>query len=118
MIVWIYSDRKGRGEVEHHSEIPSDTLDAIWDLCAKLEKVLEARKSQNEAEYLEALEKIPADWRLKYNELLRICIQFLITLLDVRRGNEGLELLTKQHFKLRKEGGFKFYEKVNFKMLS
>ena len=105
--------RQGRGEVEHHAEIPKDTLDAIWSLCSNLEKLLEARKSKDGNAYLEALAKIPHEWRDRYHELLRICIQFLVTLLDVRRGNEGLEFLTKHHFELREEGGFKFFAKVS-----
>ena len=98
--------------MEHHSEIPADTLDAIWNLCSKLEKLLEARKIGDEEEYRMALDDIPAMWRDKWPELLRMCVQFLVTLLDVRRGNEGLELLTKGHFQLKEEGGYVFFEKV------
>ena len=106
--------RQGKGEIEHHKEIPEDTLNAIWDLCAKLEYLLEARDSENYEAYMEALDQIPFAWKHKYHELLRICIQFLLTLLDIRRGNEGLELLTKEHFELMEEAGIKFYKKVRF----
>ena len=115
ILVCIY--RTGRAEINHHKPIPNDTLDAIWKLCSSLEKLLEARKSEDAVVYETSLQEIPIDWRDKYNELLRICIQFIITLLDVRRGIEGLELLTKGHFKLREEDGNIFFEKVSCNLL-
>ena len=103
----------GRGETSHHEALPDETLDLIFDLCGYLEKVLEARLAKDKVKYDEAIALLPMEWWDKYNELLRISMQFVITYLDVRRGNEGIELLTKAHFQIMEKAGIRFFQKVN-----
>ena len=102
----------GRGETEHHPEIPSETLDAIWSLCGKLEKLLEAKFNLDQSGYNEALRNLPEKWRNNWHNLLRICIQFIVTMFDIRRGVEGIETLTKEHFQFFEENGKKTFQKV------
>ena len=103
----------GRAEVTHHEEIPPSTMDSIFELCGWLQNLMEARLNADEFQYQVALEYLPFEWRNNYNELLRICVQFLVTLMDARRGNEGIAALTKDHFRLRESNGLKFFEKVS-----
>ena len=104
----------GRAETSHHEALPDETMYCIMRLCGTLQQVLEARLAKNKAKYDEALSMVPVEYWDNYNELLRICIQFLITLLDIRRGNEGIELLTKDHFEIVVKNGIKMFQKVNF----
>ena len=103
----------GRAETVHTPEVPAETMDEIWVLCKQVQNVMVAREALDQEKYLEALNELPGNFRNSYHDLLRMCVQFIIHCMDCRRGTEGIELLTKDHFKIAEEGGIKYWEKVN-----
>ena len=40
-------------------------------------------------------------------------VQFDITLFDIRRGREGIAMLTRDHFEPHESDGYQYYKKVN-----
>ena len=69
---------------------------------------MEAREAKDEFEYQDALEELPFEWRHSYPELLCFIIQYMVTILDIRRGQEGIQHITKDFYEKREENGIKF----------
>ena len=73
---------------------------------------MEAREARNELEYQEALDQLPPMWRSKFAELLCFTIQYMITTMDIRRGQEGIQNMPKNFYEKHEEGGLKFFAKA------
>ena len=102
----------GRGETDHKAEIPDETLDAILSLGAILVRILEARLVKDSDAYNKAINELPNSYKHEWHILLRLVVQFVVTMYDCRRAKEGLELLTKTHFEIAESKGLKFFKKV------
>ena len=107
----------GRGEKDRFKEIPKDTVTAIFELCKKLETLLEARKAKDVPLYQSALLEIPYEWQNKYHTLTRMIVQFIVALFDCRRGREGIQELRKSHFRKMSKGNLTFFQKVTISTL-
>ena len=75
---------------------------------------MHARYTLDQAKYDEALGTIPEMYRNNYHVLFSLVFQFIVTYFDGRRGAEGIEHLTKQHWVLVDENGRKYLKKVNW----
>ena len=107
---------EGEGDTTHYPEIPIDVFEAIMDLLAILLKILIAHRDKDISVYQAALEnlvKIVPAYKDKWNHLVGLGIQFLITLFDIRRGREGIVYLTKDHYRKVEEEGIIYWKKVN-----
>ena len=102
----------GRGDTVHTKALPDEVTAGIHKLLGNLQIVMKHRRDGNLSNYMAALNKIPPNYRHKYHILLVIGAQYTVTCFDLRRGSEGIEFLTKHHFKLVEKDGFKFLEKV------
>ena len=87
--------QEGKGDTTHHEPIDEASLAKIY---AAIKNVTELFKCRGTDAYLQHLEKVPASYRSLPHKWLQMCIQFTISLLDVRRGCEGLRELKKNHF--------------------
>ena len=85
--------QNNRAETTHHEEVSPETMEAIIELLCNVKDALEARGTP---EYQSKLNMIPVEWQTKMNYLLQYGAQFVLTLFDVRRGKEGLEILRKE----------------------
>ena len=94
-----------RSETEHHEEIDPITMVGITQLIMDVVDALEARGTES---YQEKLSKIPFEWQDKLNRILQDGVQFILTLYEVRRGKEGLELLKKKDFIIFEDSVFDF----------
>ena len=94
-----------RSETEHHEEIDPITMVGITKLLVDVVDALEARGTES---YQEKLSKIPVEWQDKLNRILQDGVQFILTLYEVRRGKEGLELLKKKDFIIFEDSVFDF----------
>ena len=81
-------------------------------MIGKVQRVMEAREAKDEFEYQDALEELPFEWRHSYPELLCFIVQYMVTILDIRRGQEGIQHLTKDFYEKREENGIKFFAKA------
>ena len=61
-----------------------------------------------------ALDKLPQDYHDTYHYLLSLCVQFIVHYFDGRRGAEGIQFLTKNHWKVFEENGKKYLKKVHY----
>ena len=102
-----------RGETTHHPPIPDETQDAIFQLAANVYEVMEARYEMDYQRYYDTLKNIPEIFRDSYHILISLLAQFIVTFFDGRRGAEGIELLTKSHWKLQEENGKRILKKVH-----
>ena len=102
----------GRGETQHHKPLDKVSLEKIYQIGADVAGVFEAKLSNGDVSA--AVGKLPDQYKGSYHYLLQMIVQFVLTLFDVRRGQEGLDMLTKQHFKKEKylAGGYDVYRKV------
>ena len=87
-------------------------MDAILKMAGIHQELFDARIQKDPAKYQTNLMKLPLEYRDRYHESFVLLAQFLFTLLDARRGAEGLELVTKKHWIIVEEGGKKFMKKV------
>ena len=101
----------GRGETDSHPPIPEETINAIFKLAADHQEVLEARFQKDRPRYEQALLNLPEAYRNKYHASLSNVMQFQLTLMDGRRGAEGIEKLTINHWQIVDEPGRKKYAK-------
>ena len=85
--------QNNRAETTHHEEVSPETMEAIIELLCNVKDALEARGTP---EYQSKLNMIPVEWQTKMNYLLQYGAQLVLTLFDVRRGKEGLEILRKE----------------------
>ena len=108
----------GRGDVDHFKPIPLEVQNAIHKLLGHLQKVMRHRKNGDPVSYEAALKDLPHEYKHKYHELIVLGAQYTITKFDVRRGREGIELLTKNHYEIVEENGFRFYRKVSTVLMS
>ena len=102
----------GRGDVSHFKALPDDFLDSIHGMLANLQNLMEYRKESQLVSYQEAVNLLPHEYRNTYHILLVLGAQYIITTYDLRRGREGIEHLTKKHFQIAEENGFRFFKKV------
>ena len=61
---------------------------------------------------LERLNAICPGYKDSYHLLASMLAQFIITLFDVRRGQEGISSLTINHYECAEEDGQRFWRKV------
>ena len=103
---------QGRGDTDHHKPIDKESLAKIFKLGADVSAVFDAKESGGNV--ADAVSKLPQEYQGSYHYLLQHMVQFLLTLFDVRRGQEGIDSLTKTHFKKEhyQEGGYDIYRKV------
>ena len=94
-----------RSEVEHHEEIDPITMACITELIVDAMDALVARGT---ASYMENFTKIPIGWHGRLNYILQYGAQFILTLYEVRRGKEGLELLKNSDFVTFEDSVFDF----------
>ena len=104
----------GRAEINHFVAMPGDPQVAINKLLGNLLTVMKTRKAGDRTQYEESLKLLPFEYKHNYHELLVSGVQYIVTKFDLRRGREGIELLTKSHFVLVEENGIKFFRKVCF----
>ena len=76
----------GKGDTKHHEEIDPEGKKKIYQLGANVLAVFEARNSGDQQKLATALDLLPQGYQNAYHELLSLLVQFLITLLDIRRG--------------------------------
>ena len=108
----------GRAETDNHPPIPDATMVAIFRMAAVHQELFEARLEMDEERYKAALGKIPLEYQDKYHVSFALLMQFMITLHDGRRGAEGIELLTKSHWKIVDQNGKKYVQKVSKSILN
>ena len=82
-------------------------------MAANVYKVLDARHEMDYQRYYDSLKGIPENYRDTYHILVSLLAQFMITFFDGRRGAEGIELLTKSHWKLQEVNGKRILKKVH-----
>ena len=101
-----------RGETTHYPPIPEDTLDELFKLGANVYELMDARYSLDQQKFDEALKTIPKMYQDNYHVLFSLLMEFIVTYFDGRRGAEGIELLTKNHWKLVDKNGRRYLKKV------
>ena len=103
----------GRGDTKHHQPLDEESLKKIYSLGADVCAVLEARIS-DKTKLQDAVSRLPQQYHGSYHYLLQSMVQFVMTMFDVRRGKDGLDMLTKDHFQKchYTQGGYDYYKKV------
>ena len=102
----------GRGDTTRTKALPDEFLDSLHRMLANLQNVMKYRNESQLGSYQEALNLLPNEYKNTYHILLVLGAQYIVTTYDIRRGREGIEFLTKKHFQVAEENGFKFYKKV------
>ena len=73
---------------------------------------MEYRLKLDGKNYQIALNLIPDDYRHCYHELMVLGAEYTVVSFDIRRGQEGIAYLKKEHFQLVEKDGYKFLQKV------
>lgn len=103
----------GRGDTTHFKPMPLEVQSAIHKLLGNLNALMRHRKNGDPVSYEEALRKLPHEYKHRYHELIVFGGQYTVAKFDVRRGQEGIEYLTKSHYVIEEDGDFKYWRKVN-----
>ena len=96
----------GHGNTQHYEAIDDESLGRIFCFIALITECVITRGTPA---FEENIAKLPAGYQKKFHCLLQASAQFLITLLDIRRGREGLAELTKDHYEKRYSRKFDLY---------
>ena len=104
--------RSGRGDTKRFEPLPEYAQAAIHTLLGNLQDLMKHRLNRDEKNYKIALNLIPNEYRHSYHELLVLGAQYTITSFDIRRGQEGIQLLLKDHFQVIEKDGHRFFQKV------
>ena len=102
----------GKGDTAHFQPLPLEVQNAIHKLLGNLQTLVRHRKNGDPVSYEAALKNLPYEYKHNYHELIVNGAQYTVTKFDIRHGQEGIELLTKNHYVIVDENGFKFYKKV------
>ena len=102
----------GKGDTAHFQPLPLEVQNAIHKLLGNLQTLVRHRKNGDPVSYETALKKLPHEYKHTYHLLIVNGAQYTVTKFDARRGQEGIELLTKSHYEIVEENDFKFYKKV------
>ena len=97
--------KNNRAETDHHEEVDALTMTGIMELLTNVKNTLEARGTES---YRVLLSRVPAGYHDKLNYLLQYGAQFILTLYEVRRGQEGLEELRKEDFTIFEDAVYEF----------
>ena len=89
---------EGRGDTQHYEPIDDESLGRIFGFIALITACFTTRGTPA---YEDNIEKLPDQCKKRFHYMLQASAQFLITLLDIRRGREGLIKLTKDHYTKR-----------------
>ena len=103
----------GKAEVNHFAPLPEEVIAAIHKLLGQVLTVMKFRMESNPIGYEKALKSLPAAHRNNYHELLVLGAEYVVISFDMRRGQEGVEFLTKAHFQIVDKDGLKRFEKVH-----
>ena len=79
--------QQGRGDTKHFPPINKHDLVQIFAFITLITQLIQAR---GQPEFFDLIGKIPQEYRCEYHRLLQWCVQFIISLFDIRRGREGL----------------------------
>ena len=104
--------RSGRGETKRYEPLPDHAQAAIHTLLGNLQILVEHRLNKDKKNYRLALNSIPEDYRHCYHELIVLGAEYTVISFDIRRGQEGIAYLLKDHFQLVEKDGYKFLQKV------
>ena len=102
----------GKGDTTHFKPLPLEVENAIHTLLGKVLQIMKHRRDGNPTSYENALKEIPYEYKHSYHELIVIGAQYTITKFEIRRGQEGIEMLTKGHFKIIEKDGLKCFTRV------
>ena len=103
---------EGRADTTHKEEIPSETLETIYELLWNVKEALEHR---GEDDYVEKyLAKIPTEYHSELHRLLQYGAALVLNFYEVRRGSENLDKLKVSSFQVfvDKNYVFKYIKKV------
>ena len=107
--------RSGRGDTKHFEALPEYAQAAIHTLLGNLQNLMKHRLNREEKAYQIALNLIPNEYRHSYHELLVLGAEYTVVSFDVRRGQEGIAMLTKNHFQVVEKDGYTFFQKVRLR---
>lgn len=111
----------GKNDTTHHPEIDESSMNKIFEFCALVTAVIISRDTLDPSclkAKLPGSDHFSAEEKFKFTEnyhtLLQMAVQFILTLFECRRGCEGLDSLTKDHYRLDVDpaSNKKFYRKV------
>ena len=95
---------EGRGETKHTPAIEDQSLKKVFRFAAAMTELYEAHLENSHGNwtdrYKKALAALPEEVQDCHHLWIRHLAQFTICLFAIRRGLEGLETLTIQHYKL------------------
>jgi len=86
----------GRGDTTHYEPIDDESLGRTFSFIALVTNCFITRGTPA---FEENIAKLPFSCRKRFHYMLQASAQFLMTLLDCRRGRKGLVKLTKDHYK-------------------
>ena len=104
--------KEGRADTTHKEEIPSETLEKVYELLWNVKEALENRGVED---YIETyLSRIPTEYHSQLNRLLQYGAVLILIFYEVRRGAENLDELKAKVFKVIEDKNFifKYIKKV------
>ena len=98
--------KEGRADTTHKEEIPSETLEKIYELLNNVKDALENRGVED---YIETyLSRIPTEFHIDLHRLLQYGAALVLNFYEVRRGVENLDELKASVFKVIEDQNFVF----------
>ena len=100
----------GKADTNHNEPIEEETEDKINDMLAIVQKIMEEKDTESEIfkTLVESL-PVPEEYRQNWHKLTQWGVMFLIMKNCARRGREGFDIMTKDHFEKRFESKTNLY---------
>ena len=98
----------GKADTDHNEPLDEETEDRINDLLAKVQKVLEEKDTQSE-NFKKLIESLPDEFCQTWHTAAQWGVMFLIMKNCARRGREGFDTMTKDHYEKRYDSKSKLY---------
>ena len=98
--------KEGRGDTTHKEEIPSETLQKIYELLNNVKDALENRGVEDYTETF--LARIPTQYHSQLHRLLQYGAALVLNFYEVRRGVENLDELKARSFQVIEDQNFVF----------
>ena len=92
----------GRGNVDSFEEVPAHILLKIKQHLANLQVIMKARLAQDIQSYYKVLNLLKPGLRNSHHHDISLGAQFIVTLFDVRRGQEGIQTIPKDFYEKTK----------------
>ena len=92
--------KAGKADTNHNEPIDEETEDRIHDLLAKVQKIMEEKDTESE-NFKNLVESLPVEYPQTWHIIAQFGVMFLIMKNFARRGREGFDIMTKDHYEKR-----------------